>query len=93
MGRQKRDWTTLFQEQEQTGESIKEFCKGKGIHPIAFYKSRKNYRQKSIIEITAPAALEADPIVLRTGSYSVSIKRGFDPESLKSVLEVIGENE
>ena len=93
MTRQKRDWIVLIQEQERSGESVKEFCKGKGIHPTTFYKVRKGYRQESMVEITAPLTIEINRIILKTEKYSLAIERGFDPESLKSVLQVIGEIE
>jgi hypothetical protein len=93
MKRQKRDWVVLIEEQERSGESVKEFCKGKGIHPATFYKSRKSYGKKSMVEIPAPVAMEINPLILKTGRYSLAIEHGFDPESLKSVLQVLGEIE
>ena len=87
-----RDWAGLVDEHRNSQESVKEFCESRGIHPNTFYKKRKLLQQRRLVEIpVAPSSVEDIPIVVRTGRYRVSIRRGFDRECLRSVLEVIGE--
>jgi len=91
MNRQKRDWPRILEEQRKSGESVKEFCESRGIHPNTFYKKRKLHVQQPLVEIPVTGAVEDTPIMVSVGRFSVSVRRGFDPGILSSVLEVIGE--
>jgi hypothetical protein len=91
MQRQKRDWAKIIEEHQRSGRSVKEFCEPKGIHPTTFYKNRKLCKQQPLVEIPVSGYMRGSSIVLHAGRYSVSIQNGFDRQTLKSVLEVIGE--
>ena len=93
MKRKKRDWAAIIQEQEERGVSIKDYCKAEGIHPTSFYKNRKVFPPQPLVEIPVPAAIQTNPIVIRTGHYALTVQSGFDRDSLKLVLQVIGEIE
>ena len=95
MKRKKRDWAAIIEDQEKQGIPIRDYCEAEGIHPTSFYKNRKIHKQRSMVEIPAPARLSEgiNPIVLRTGRYSLAIQTGFERDSVKSVLQVIGELE
>ena len=90
----KRDWSRIVADQEASGKSVHEYCESLGVHPNTFYKKRKAQRgHPELVEIRPKAKGEAAPIILNFGQYSVAIGSGFDPQLLKSVLEVIGELE
>lgn len=93
MKRQKYDWSRVFREYEESGKSVREFCESKRIPRNTFYKNRKLRQIRPLIEISGPSCLEITPIILKTRSYSLAIRSGFDPESLKSILQVIGKVE
>jgi hypothetical protein len=93
MKRQKYDWNRTIQEYEESGKSVREFCEAKRIPRNTFYKNRKLHQIRSLVEISGPACFEITPIILKTRSYSLAIRSGFDPESLKSILQVIGKVE
>lgn len=90
MKRQTRNWKKLIEEHSASGKSVTDFCAAKGIHPNSFYTKRKSFKKQALVEIPGPSTIGTLPLVLRIGRYSLSIERGFDPGSLKSVLEVIG---
>lgn len=90
MKRQKHDWKKLIEEHSGSGKSVTDFCAAKGIHPNSFYAKRKSCKKQVLVEIPGPNAIGTLPLVLKIGRYSLAIERGFDPGSLKSVLEVIG---
>jgi len=39
--RSKKQWQILLAEQQASGKSVAEFCRGKEIHPNLFYKKRE----------------------------------------------------
>jgi hypothetical protein len=89
MKRQKRDWNSIIRAHEESGKSVREFCEAKRIPRNTFYKNRKLHQIRSLVEISGPSCLEITPIILKTRSYSLAIRSGFDPGSLKSILQVI----
>jgi len=91
MIKQKRDWVKILEEYRKSGHSAKEFCALHGIHLNTFYTKRKQHGRRPLVEIPVIGTAEEAPIVVSRGGFSVSISRGFDRESLRAVLEVIGE--
>lgn len=94
MRKRRHDWQRVLEEHRVSGKSVKEFCAEREIHPNTFYKMRQLSRTRELVEIRrTPAAESADasPLEVRTGQYGVMVRRGFDRDCLKSVLEVIGE--
>ena len=93
MRRQERDWSRLVDEHSASGTSVKDFCKSRGINSTSFYKNRKIIKRQPMVEIPVSGSIELTPIVVKSGCYSVCIHPGFDRDSLKSILEVIGKTE
>ena len=93
MRKERRDWPSIIQEQEASGISVPEYCKAKGIHPNTFYVKRKRQNGNGLVEITPEPKGAMTPIFVQTKRYSLAIRNGFEPETLKAVLEVIGELE
>ena len=91
MMRRRGDWPEIIAEQPRSGKSVDEYCKSKGIHPNTFYRKRKLYGRSAMVEILPLSNRESAAIVVSFGEYSVAIRKGFDAESLKSILRVIGE--
>lgn len=92
--RQVRNWSELISEQENSGKSIDEFCKEKGIHYTSFYKNRKKLEKSNFVEIKKrtkphPVQIEEDPIILNYGTFSITLKSGFNKKTLLDVLSVL----
>ena len=91
--RQIRDWGALLQEQEQSGKSIGEFCKNKGIHYTAFYKNRKKIQDSSFVEIKVNnnqrAQTVESPIVLIYRDISIKVPSVFNKQSLIDIISVL----
>lgn len=91
MKRSRRDWSRVVADHAASGKSVQEYCQSEGIHPNTFYKNRKTQGHAELVEIRPRSNVESAAIVLNIGRYSMMIGSGFDPQLLKSVLEVIGE--
>jgi len=91
MSNQKHEWPRLLAEHRKSGDSVKDFCRSRGIHPNTFYKKRKLHESGPLVEIPVTPSVDVTPIEVNAGRYRVSIRSGFDRECLRSVLEVIGE--
>ena len=44
-----------------------------------------------MVEIRPTASQEVSALVVNVGKYSVAIRSGFDAETLRAVLQVLGE--
>lgn len=91
MKEQNRDWRQIVEQQAASGKSIQEYCKGIGIHPNTFYRKRRAQKRSGMIEIRPTPSTEISALIVSVGRYSVAIRGGFDAETLRSVLQVLGE--
>jgi len=88
----KIDWEEIIRKQKYSGKTIPEFCREIGIHPNTFYKHNKIQKEKGVVEIKPKlSSVQASPIVIKKGDFSISVEKDCDEEALKSVLKVIGE--
>src|ERR1041385_3054887 len=89
-------WRERIAEQEQSGLSVKQFCKGRGLAECSFYAWRKRLRKKEPVrfalveratlqEFGNEAPLE---LVLTTGER-LRIGAGVDVATLRTVLDVL----
>jgi hypothetical protein len=93
-------WAARVEAWRASGETAPVFCKGKGFSPggLRYWASRlglggqgvpgKPVRVARVVRAPAPAA--ETPLVIEVGSARVGVRRGFDPEALRAVLEVLG---
>jgi hypothetical protein len=86
------NWPEYLAEQKQSGKTIVDFCKEKGIHPNTFYSARKKYEHSNpFIEITVPKEQEnRKTIELNRNGYTISVEPGFCEATLKKVLSLLG---
>ncbi len=91
--RQTQDWAALLLEQEQSGKSIANFCKDKGIHYSSLYKHRKKIQDSKFVEIKVKykpkSKITEDLIVLNYKEFSIKIPSCFNKQSLKDVISVL----
>ena len=99
MGKKITNWDQIIEQHRRSRKSIPDFCSEIGIHPNTFYKHRKRMGRQDIsgdtavVEVKPFSSSPAEPIVLKTKRFMISISAGFDEAGLKSVLKVIGELE
>ena len=95
----KRDWSVVFEEFRQSGITIKEFCRVKGISPSLFYKHRKNYidadssnRQSShrdnFVELqrALPTPARRSASIIFGSQIELSISNDCDKELLRLLI-------
>jgi hypothetical protein len=96
-------WASRVAEWRTSGETAPVFCKGKSFSPggLRYWSSRlgkaggaamktKGLRLARVVP-TAPLAETAETaIFIEVGAARLGVRRGFDPEALRAVLEVLG---
>jgi transposase-like protein len=96
LGTRDDDWRTRISAQEQSGISVKQFCKQQGITEQSFYYWRKRLQTTTAMRF---ALVEAEPrrgtaehaameLVLTTGER-LRISAGVDAATLRQVLEAL----
>jgi hypothetical protein len=97
--RVQRDWPSVMQEYRESGLSVQQFCRDRGISPGLFYKWRKRLSNApagesnaGFVELLRGAAGSCSSGVrLQLGDeVTVCLERGFDPATLKDVLAAVG---
>lgn len=92
-------WRDLIGRQEQSGQSIREFCDSEGVSQPSFFSWRKRLRSQNgqaesrflPVQIEMPDSLTSAgriEIVL-DGGKRVLVERGFDGQTLRDVLAVL----
>lgn len=92
MTNEKREyWSKLIAEQEASGQTIRAFCKERGVADHSLYSWRKRLRQIEPVQfallktVASPAPLE---LLLASGER-LSIANGVDAATLRLVLEAL----
>jgi len=92
-------WRDLIQRQQQSGQSIREFCDSEGVSQPSFFSWRKRLRAQNgqpqsrflPVQIEMPGSLTSAgriEIVL-DGGKQVRVEPGFDRQALRDVLAVL----
>lgn len=96
-------WRAVVAEQEKSGESVTEYCAGRGLSRWTLYEWRRRLRAERartfvpVTVVTRPASLVAAPaagssagieIVLGSGRR-LRLERGFDPAALSAAVRAL----
>ena len=95
-------WAERVAAWRASGETAPAFCEGKEYAPstLRFWASRLGSLQRReatpdiriarVTRSTAPAVAEVDsPVVVELGRARVGVRRGFDPDVLRAVIELL----
>lgn len=92
MSEQKREyWSKLIAEQEASGQSIRAFCKERGIGDHSFYCWRKRLGQSGRVQFTLLGTV-ANPVpleLLLANGERLRISNGVDATTLRLVLDAL----
>jgi len=91
-------WTRLVAEQAGSGQTVRGFCRGRGIGEHSFYWWRKRLRDRGPVRFallkTKPGSVASDSssleLVLRNGER-LRIGQEVDTATLRLVLEAVRE--
>jgi hypothetical protein len=95
-------WAARVSEWRTSGQTAPAFCKGKGFSPggLRYWASRlgkgdqrepkPRVRLARVVGTTPPAVSTETPILIELGTARLGVRRGFDPETLRAVLDVLG---
>jgi hypothetical protein len=92
-------WRTTIENQATSGVSIAAYCRDAQIKPFLFYSWRRRLREQQpctggFLELIPGRLTEAatfSGIRLRlSGKLHVEVDRGFDPFTLRAVVETLG---
>jgi putative transposase len=88
-------WSKLIAEQEATGQTVRPFCRERGIGEHSFYQWRKRLRENRAMRFarleTKAASVGIAPALelLLSSGERLRIGQGVDPETLRMVLEAV----
>ena len=87
-----QNWETMMFECQQSGLSVKEWCRQNGINPSTYYTRLRKLREKvcrEIVPIEAPTGKEIAEIKIVSGDITISLPNTVDRETLTSVLAAL----
>jgi hypothetical protein len=100
MSREERviHWRTVVHKQAASGLSAAAFCREQQINPQRFYHWRRRFHEKpfnvmpkGFVELLPCAERSHSGVRIRTQEkLCIEVMRGFDPHTLRSVIEVLG---
>ena len=93
----KRDWSAVFEEFHQSGITIKEFCRLKGMAQSLFYRQRKNYddianpgkptlRSNDFIQLKSAAIPRPSASIVFPDHIELSVHNDCDKELLVAII-------
>lgn len=85
--RGREEWRNLVKEQKQSGMSISAWCRARGIKESTYTYWRQQYQNDQasgqFVRID-----QGEPVTVICGRCRIEVRRGFDKDALKRVLEV-----
>lgn len=91
-------WSTMVQEREKSGLSIKSFCKERGINPKTYYYRLKKLRE-AMINTSAPEIVQVDipsentqsnpEIVIRVDNTTIEVSGNANPETVRAAVSFL----
>lgn len=95
--RSKEEWMLLVSDYTNSGLTLTEWCREKGISKSSIYPYIKQYAVPTEIlsdngigvEMPLPRNIENSFITLKVGDVSLDIKSGFDKKVLSDILKVV----
>jgi transposase-like protein len=93
-------WRTIIDNQTASGMNIAAYCRESHIHPSLFYTWRRKLRKRQppaggFLELIPGRLTEAATSGIRIrlgGKLAVEVERGFDPFTLRAVVETLSEH-
>ena len=90
-------WSALVAKQEQSGKSVRAFCRESGAKEHSFYMWRQKLRRQApvrfaLVERTGSGMPESTIEVVFANGDKLKIGRGADAATLRTVLAVLRES-
>ena len=90
-------WRSLIEEQVSSGLSISAFCRKHHKSPYQLYRWRRRFRQTDTEGVSAgfleliprPDHPRSGVRILIGTNLCIDVERGFDPATLRSVVEIL----
>jgi hypothetical protein len=95
-------WAARVADWRASGQTSPVFCKGKGFSAggLRYWASRLDKAEQGapkaqvrlarVVRTDRPKEVAETPILIEFGSARLGVRRGFDPETLRAVLGVLG---
>lgn len=91
-------WKNLVNQQAQSGLNTPAFCRDHNLKVSEFYRWRQRFKNRPPVR-SSKGFIELIPSLKDSGSgiririfhdLSIEVERGFDPGTLRSVIEALG---
>jgi len=101
-GQRARVWRDVIRRQKISGLSIAHFCRQEGLAQASFYNWRKKLAAENpgppqnpspFLELQLPRLTNSTPCEIVLPGCRVVVPPGFDPDCLRQLLEVLGQEE
>ena len=99
-GEKEKFWRKVMADACGGGQSVRGFCRGRGLKEHLFYAWRRELRMRDaeavgrsgFVELVRPVVGNGSGVSIRVdGRISIVVERGFDAAALKAVLATVGE--
>ena len=91
------DWLSLFNEQEQSGQSAKAFCQERGVNVNYFKKRRKELvnsdavsRPSAFVPMTVARGTDSPSIELKLSGVVLTLPISLSPAWLAELVQHLG---
>jgi transposase-like protein len=91
--KEKANWEEIILEQKNSGSSIKDFCRDKGIHQNTFYLNRKKLGNTGFAKITpvkGKAESQTEAITIKYKELSIIVNANSNIKAVKDILVILG---
>lgn len=91
---QLQQWQAEIQERRESGMSVKEWCREKGLSPSAYYRRLRRVREigreskPAVVPILAVSAPSGSMEIV-SGEIRITVSGNVSPESLESVIRAL----
>ena len=91
-------WRTIIDRHTGSGKSIADFCRDNKIVPHQFHWWRRRFRNENsnqngsrFLQLVPVSKSRHSGVRIRmNNSLSIEVEQGFDPKTLRSVIDTIG---
>ena len=91
--RDHQDWCGLIREHEKSGETIRAFCRKRGLIEHSFYHHKRRMRREAkgggFRQIAVAPRSSAINVVVDNDGCRIEVQRGFDAECLRQVVRAL----
>ena len=82
------EWTTIIEQQKESGQTVTGFCREKGIHVNVFYRKQKQLRDdnRRFVKVMADGPNMNIPETIRIGRIEIEAREAISDGFLRRLI-------